>query len=68
MLTAEDEKMIDSFKEGRFKKHFIDFIEYRRGKGEKVQVGLIGYMRTINDSLAPWGSDGIIRGMVEEGL
>ena len=66
MLTAEDEKMIDSFKEGRFKKHFIDFIEYRRGKGEKVQVGLIGYMKTINDILAPYDTDVITKGMADE--
>ena len=66
MLTAEDEKYIGKFKGGPFKRHFVEFIEFRRGKGEKIQEGMIRYMKEINDILCQNGTEVITKEMVDD--
>ena len=66
MLTEKDKRLIDKFLENPLKRHFVDFIEFRRGKGEKVQEGLIGHMKAINNILSPYGTEVITKGMVDD--
>lgn len=66
MLSDEDRKLIDMFDECPIKPHFIAFIEFRRGKGEKVGSQLILKMKNINNILSVYGTDTITREMADE--
>ena len=53
------------FEEGFFNPYFVQYIEYRRGKGEKVARGTVWRLRKLNGRLNSYGCSCISHEMVE---
>ena len=57
---------IQSYQEGIFKPFFIDFIQFKRSKGEKVAHSALVRMKYLNDTLNNYGTLEVSRQTVEE--
>lgn len=54
-----------AFEDGFFKPYFVQYIEYRRGKGEKVARSTLWRLRSLNSRLNGYGCRCITREMAE---
>lgn len=63
-----NDKEFLKFEDGFFKPYFEKFIEFKRGKGEKVSSSTLIRMRKLNNSLSNYRSDRITEQMVLEVL
>lgn len=61
-----NDKEFLKFEDGFFKPYFEKFIEFKRGKGEKVASSTLIRMRKLNNSLNNYQSDRITKQMVLE--
>ncbi|MBC3901691.1 MAG: tyrosine-type recombinase/integrase [Acetobacterium sp.] len=61
-----NDKEFLQFKDGPFRDYFEKFIEYKRGKGEKVSRSTIINLRSLNNKLCQYSTVKITAQMVEE--
>lgn len=59
-----NDKEFLKFEEGFFKPYFEKFIEFKRGKGEKVSKSTLMRLRKLNNSLNNYHTDRITEQMV----
>lgn len=61
-----NDKEFLKFEEGFFKQYFEKFIEFKRGKGEKVANSTLIRLRKLNNSLNRYRTDRISEQMILE--
>lgn len=61
-----NDKEFLQFEEGFYKPYFEKYIEFKRGKGEKVSRSTVIRLRKLNSALNKYGSEKITQDMVEE--